>query len=369
MDPSDLSSPIESSLLFKKMFQNAKLTSILILDLKGDIVDVNDGFLKTFNYDRGSLIGKNFSLLFTEEDKQKQLPEIELDEAKGSGSSNDENYLVKGDGSLTWVQGESILTESIQGKQFIIKIVHNIHARKLLEEELLAITKQQDKVIKDHSLFIHTASHDLRSPLSNITGLINQLKEVDDDPGELALLVNLLDQSVKRLKNKLNELAATGREQEGHASAATDIAFQQELDAVLLDLKDEIREAEAEVVADFSRAPKINFPRKNLKSILQNLVSNAVKFRSDRRPEVRLSTERQGENIILLTVSDNGQGIREKDREKIFRMYQRLNPKVQGSGVGMTIVKRLVENSGGKIELESTFGKGSSFKIFLPSSQ
>src|SRR5690606_40890172 len=80
MDPSDLLSPIESSLLFKKMFQNAELTSVLILDLKGDIVDVNDGFLKTFNYDRGSLIGKNFSLLFTEEDKQKQLPEIELDE-------------------------------------------------------------------------------------------------------------------------------------------------------------------------------------------------------------------------------------------------------------------------------------------------
>jgi PAS domain S-box-containing protein len=365
MDPLDLLSPIESSLFFKKMFHNAGLTSILVLDLKGNIIDVNSGFLKTFGYSKDSVIGKNFSMLFTEEDKLKQLPENELEETIETGSSNDENYLLKGDGFPTWVHGESILTEVTKEKQYIIKIVHDTHTQKLLEEELVKKNEEQDEIIKDHSLFIHTASHDLRSPISNITGLVNSLKESHDDPKELELIIKMLDQSVERLKNRLNELAAVGKERE----EATEVEFHKALNDVLLDLKEEIKDSEAEITSDFSKAPIINFPRKNLKSILQNLISNSVKFRSPhRKPKILIDTEKSGDGCIVLRVSDNGLGIQEKDREKIFRMYHRLNPGIQGTGVGMTIIKRMVENSGGKIELESKIGEGSTFKIFLPSS-
>lgn len=350
------------------MFQNAGLTSILVLDLKGNIIDVNSGFLKTFGYSKDSLIGKNFSVLFTEEDKLKQLPENELEETIEIGSSNDENYLLKGDGFLTWVHGESILTEVINGQKFIIKIVHDTHTQKLLEEELVKKNEEQDKIIKDHSLFIHTASHDLRSPISNISGLVNSLKEGLDDPAELELTIKLLDQSLERLKNKLNELAATGKEQEEQNTAAKKIEFHQAFTDVLLDLKEEIKDSGAEIISDFSKAPIIYFSRKNLKSILQNLISNSVKFRSPyRQQKVMVDTQKSGDGYIVLRVSDNGLGIKKKDQEKIFGMYYRLNPGIRGSGVGLAIVKRLVENSGGKIEVESTLGEGSTFKVFLPS--
>src|SRR5690606_12139833 len=131
--------------------------------------------------------------------------------------------------------------------------------------------------------------------------------------------------------------------------------------------KEEIKGSEAEIVPDFSKAPSINFSKKNLKSILQNLISNSVKFRSPyRKPKVMVDTEKTEDGYIVLRVRDNGLGIKEKDHDKLFSMYCRLNADIPGTGVGMAIVKRLVENAGGKIELESKIGEGSTFKVFLP---
>src|SRR5690554_4151227 len=350
-----LLSPVETSTLFRKLFHNAGITSMLVLDLTGNIIDVNKGFLKTFGYSKAFLIGKNFSLLFTEEDKQKQLPENELEETINTGSANDENYILRGDGLPRWVNGESILIEE-SGKQYIIKIVQDTHTKKLLEEELVRKNKEQEKTIKDRNLFIHTSSHDLRAPLANITGLVDGLKESLQDPEDLKLTIQMLDHSVERLKSKLNELATIARGQE----EVTKVEFKKELNEVLLDLKEEIKGSEAEITSDFSKAPFLIFSRKNLKSILQNLISNSVKFRSPyRKPKVMVDTEKTEDGYIVLRVRDNGLGIKEKDQDKIFRMYYRLNTDIPGTGVGMAIVKRLVENAGGKIELESNLGEGS----------
>lgn len=337
----------------------------MVLDLKGNIIDVNHGFLKTFGYSKDFLIGKSFSLLFIGEDRLKRLPVNELEEAINTGSSNDENYVLKGDGFPRWVQGESILIED-SGKQYIIKIVHDTHTQKLLEEELAKRNEEQEKTIKDRNLFIYTSSHDLRSPLANITGLVNSLKESLEDPEDLELTLQLLDQSVERLKSKINELAATAKEQE----EVTKLEFKKELNEVLVDLKEEIKGSEAEIISDFSKAPSINFSRKNLKSILQNLISNSVKFRSPyRKPKVMVATEKTRDGSIVLRIRDNGLGIKENDQDEIFRMYHRLNTGIAGTGVGLGIVKNLVENAGGKIELQSKIGEGSTFEVFLPCSK
>src|SRR5690554_327282 len=362
MDRLPLSSPVETSTLFRKLFHNAGITCMLVLDLNGNILDVNEGFLKTFEYPKYFLIGKNFSILFTEEDKLKQLPENEMEEAINTGSANDENYLLKGDGLLIWVNGESILIEE-RGKQYIIKIVQDIHTQKLLEEELVSKSKQQEKTIKDRNLFIHIASHDLKAPLANIEGIVNSLKKGLEAPEGLEPLIQMLDLSVKRLKSKLNELAATAKGQE----EAAEVDFEKELKEVLLDLKEEITGSETEIISDFSKAPSINFSRKNLKSILQNLISNSVKFRSPyRKPKVMVDTEKAEDRFIVLRVQDNGLGIDDKDQNRIFGIYSRLNADIPGTGVGMAIVKRMVENAGGKLELQSTVGEGSTFTVFLP---
>jgi signal transduction histidine kinase len=92
-----------------------------------------------------------------------------------------------------------------------------------------------------------------------------------------------------------------------------------------------------------------------------------MKFRSRyRNPTIRIGTEKSEDGYLILKVSDNGLGIKTEDKDKIFNMYFRGNEQIKGTGVGMAIVKRMVDNADGKIEVDSALGKGSTFKIFLP---
>jgi len=110
---------------------------------------------------------------------------------------------------------------------------------------------------------------------------------------------------------------------------------------------------------------EITYSRRKLRSILYNLVSNAIKFKSpDRILEIFIKTESQNDYIIL-SVKDSGVGIAEDKQEAIFSKYYRLENTVEGSGIGLYLVKEIVQNSGGKILLQSEPGKGSEFKVYL----
>ena len=186
----------ESSLFFNMMFENAEFTGILVMDRKGIILDVNYGFKKCFGYSKESLVGKYFSVLFIEEDIQKRLPEKELKEVMSTGSSNDENYLTKADGSSTWVHGESIYAKDANGREFIVKVVQDINEEKILEQELKKINEEQERVIIDRENFIYTASHDLQSPINNIEGLVRALKESPAQDSDL--LLSMMEKSISR---------------------------------------------------------------------------------------------------------------------------------------------------------------------------
>jgi signal transduction histidine kinase len=98
---------------------------------------------------------------------------------------------------------------------------------------------------------------------------------------------------------------------------------------------------------------------------MHNLLSNALKYKApDRKPEIYLCTQRVN-NYILFMIKDNGLGIIEEDKEKVLAIYQRLHPNIEGTGMGMNIVKKIIDNNGGKIEIESKVGKGSTFKIYI----
>jgi signal transduction histidine kinase len=110
----------------------------------------------------------------------------------------------------------------------------------------------------------------------------------------------------------------------------------------------------------------VKFSHRNLKSILYNLLTNAIKFHVPGRiPEVFISTFKQNNNIVL-QVKDNGMGIANEKRKNIFTMFSRLNVTIEGTGIGLYIIKRIIENSGGKIEVESEVGEGSVFSVYFP---
>lgn len=354
-----------SSLFFKMMFQNAEYTAVIVMDTDGTILDANYGFKKCFGYSKEMLIGKNFSILFLEEDLLKGLPERELKGTLEKGSFNDENYLRRADGAASWVHGESIYIKDEEGQEFILKVVQDINEEKVLQNELKRLAKKQESVILDQETFVYTASHDLQAPINNIEGLVRELKEnKTEDP---ALFLSMMEMSIERFRNKISELSDIGREQEELRNRPEEVSLKKVFEDVILDLEDEIRGSMAEVTADFSLAPTITIAQRNLRSILQNLLSNAIKYRDDqRRPQVCVEAQPAEGGYVLLQVKDNGIGIAEPDQDRVFQMYERLNHKSSGTGVGMAIVKRMVDNMGGKIKLKSKVGEGSVFYIYLP---
>lgn len=352
--------------VFNSVFQHAQSISILVLDLSGMILDANFGIEKNLGFKRESLINKNFSLLFVEKDSKNDLPELVLKKTIAEGSFRHSSYLLDNKGTRIWTHCENIYIKNKEGRESIIKIIQNIHEEKILEERLKRKNKEQEKIIKDNDTFIYTASHDLKAPLSNFEGLINALKDSYDDPNEVKYLVPLLEETVGRLNDKIDELSATGREQFAERKKKSKVEFQKIFDDVLLDLDSEIKSSNAEIFSDFSRANVTDFSKKNIKSILQNLLSNSLKYRSpDRLPQILVKTDKTADGYLLIVIKDNGIGIREEERERIFEMYHRVDSHVDGTGVGLAIVKNLVENMGGKIELETEVGDGSIFRIYL----
>ena len=237
-----------------------------------------------------------------------------------------------------------------------------------LENRVVARTKELVRINTDLENFIYTASHDLKAPIHNIEGLLQLLyrsvgEEVSES-GRLVTIRHMIEESINRFKTTLLDLMEIAKAQE-EATDKANIDFQSLLEEVNQTIWGLIDSTTAEINVDFSAAPEICFSRKNLRSILYNLLSNAIKYRSpDRIPQVSITTTMQGEYLVL-AVQDNGLGLKTEDQEKVFKMFKRLHNHVEGSGVGMAIVKRMVENCGGKVELESELGKGSVFRVFL----
>ena len=107
------------------------------MDITGTIIDINEAFHLRFGYEKKDLAGKNFSILFTEQDREINKPERELQNVLTEGSGNDENYLIHKDGNKVWVTGESVYIQNTKEEAYVVKIVHNIHAQKQLERFLL----------------------------------------------------------------------------------------------------------------------------------------------------------------------------------------------------------------------------------------
>jgi signal transduction histidine kinase len=111
---------------------------------------------------------------------------------------------------------------------------------------------------------------------------------------------------------------------------------------------------------------RVCFPRQHLRSVVYNLLSNALKYRAPERALlVKVTTYREGDSVVLC-VEDNGLGIAPNQMEKVFQMFKRLHTHVEGTGIGLYMVKQMVENYGGSITVESQLGQGTCFKVCFP---
>lgn len=214
--------------------------------------------------------------------------------------------------------------------------------------------------------FAYIVSHNLRAPIANMLGLTSIYNRSEiGSPINQKVIDNLI-KSAKLLDSTIRDLndLLTIRSQIGNVYET--VYFECLLQDVLGLLKLETNAAEADITYDFRDAPAVNIVRSYAQSILLNLLSNAIKYKSpDRKPAISVTTFRL-KGYICLRVQDNGLGIDlVKQQENIFGLYKRFHKGIEGKGIGLHLVKTQVEMLEGKVEVESTPQKGTTFSVYF----
>jgi signal transduction histidine kinase len=249
------------------------------------------------------------------------------------------------------------------------ELEHEIETRKQTEVSLMNKNLELVRINSDLDNFVYCASHDLKAPIVNIEGLVTALKEEIPQRSEpVEEILHRLDGSLVKVDRTILDLTEVSRLQKtnGHEEKK-EIRFANVLAEVEQNIQDLINENKAVIKADFSGAETVSFSPQNLHSILYNLLSNAVKYHPENRtPEIEITSGVQGDCVVL-SVKDNGIGIDlPRHEKKIFSLFRRLNDQIEGSGIGLYIVKRIADNNKCRINVKSAVGQGSTFEVFFP---
>jgi sigma-B regulation protein RsbU (phosphoserine phosphatase) len=269
-----------------------------------------------------------------------------------------------------------MLFDSTDRQQYELEL---LRAKQLADEQRAqlaqanaALREKNDLLTRtnaDLDTFIYTASHDLRVPITNIEGLLTLLgselpAEVRQGP-EVAHILTLMKTSVDRFTATIHQLTDVIQLQQSQALPAEAVDLATLFDAVCLDLAPQLPAA-AQLTVGVDQCPRLFFAPKHLRSILYNLLSNGLKYcHPGRPPVIQVRCHRAGP-LVHLEVADNGLGLSETQQGQLFGLFQRLHNHVEGSGIGLYTVKRIVENAGGTITVQSQPGVGSTFTITLP---
>lgn len=225
--------------------------------------------------------------------------------------------------------------------------------------------KEQEKLIADYEMLLDTISHDIKNPLNSIMLAVGQLKAVEiEQKKEFEKLLAVVERGLTKMKNLITDLSESRESEHRFRTHVELLDFENILEDVRLTLSDDIKSLGA-IIRSEIEVSQITFSRRNLRSIVYNLLNNSLKYRvPGRTPEIFIRTMRDKDNIII-SVKDNGIGIDASEHDSVFLKYYRSNKAVDGSGIGLYLLKEMVTNAGGKVLLESELDKGTEIKVFL----
>lgn len=266
------------------------------------------------------------------------------------------------DGSTYPVEVHLQMIEQEIGNVFM-SIVLDITERKKTENEIRKshdLLEYQNTQLVD---FCNIVSHNLRSPMSNMSMLIDAIEESDSEEDK-DLYISKLKPVINNLHETFDELVESLQVRQDLEVKSEELNMEEVVKKHLEGLEGQITTLKADIKVDFSEASKINYPPKYLSSILHNLLSNALKYKSpNRSPSIKLKTIRRSTSVILM-VKDNGLGIDlDKHQNNIFKIRKVFHKNADAKGFGLFLTKTQIDAMGGKIWVESTPGKGSIFYV------
>jgi signal transduction histidine kinase len=282
-----------------------------------------------------------------------------------------EHRVVQADGSLGWTFSRAVPVLDAAGniKEWF-GAATDITWRKQAEEQLRANLTQLQRTNNDLDTFVYTASHDLKAPITTIEAILLALREhlppAAQQDALVAQLLEMLQDTVTRFRTTITQLTDISKLQRAPAGPAEPVQLAAVIEAVRLDLGPDLKAAATQLLVEVAPEVVVSFSPANLRSVVYNLLSNAIKYRALDRPSlVRVHAAYDGPAVVL-TVQDNGLGLSELQQRQLFGLFQRLHTHVEGTGVGLYLIKRLVENADGTITVQSQPGVGSTFTVTLP---
>ncbi len=336
---------------------------ILLLDRQGRVVEANDRALASYRYTRDELLQLHIRDLRAPHTAS--AVETEMKATHSADGSVFETMHRRKDGTVFPVEVSSRIVE-IEGEGFFQDIIRDITERKRAEKKLKQALADLERSNKELEQFAYVASHDLQEPLRKVasfTELLAKRYEGKLDRNADRYIEYIVD-GAKRMHILINDLLAYSR-----VGTSTEKYVRTDcgevITRVLDDMRKTIRESGAAVTHD--KLPTVATDPTQIGRVFQNLIANAIKFRRDEPPRIHISARHEGKEWIF-SVRDNGIGIQPQFFDRIFLMFQRLHTRAEypGTGIGLAICKKIIENHGGHIWLESEVGGGSTFYFSIP---
>ncbi|WMJ73818.1 chemotaxis protein CheB [Cytophagaceae bacterium ABcell3] len=341
-------------------------------NLKTGVLWWNTGFTNLFGYklqDEERLINSWQKRIHPSERDNVLKGLNELVENKRTQWSGEYKFK-KQDGDYAYIMHRSFaITDENEEVIRIISSLIDLTSLKKVQDDLIVTNKNLRKINNDLDNFIYTASHDLRAPVSNIEGLVLTLEEdLKHEDDNVNYVLALIKESIEKFKETIKDLTDIVKTQKNLEEDVQDVNLEELIQDIELSVRDLILDTKAKIEVDVSACGIIKFSKKNLKSIFYNLLSNAIKYRHPNRPPYIKVDGYSEQEYDVISVQDNGLGIDDASKEKVFSMFKRFHDHVEGTGIGLYIVKRIIENAEGKIEVDSVPGEGSVFRMYFKKS-
>ncbi|MCX2740305.1 PAS domain-containing sensor histidine kinase [Pontibacter anaerobius] len=344
------------------------VNGVVIMNPAGKIEWVNDGFCRLTGYDRHEVVGHIPSELLqgsgTDPKTSKRIRSKY--ESRKPFSEEVLNYRKTGEKIWFYIDVTPIFDQE-GNLQNYIAIETDITEKKEAEEKLVKMADDLYKHNLDLQQFTYIISHNLRAPVANALGLAQLINKLPKETANYDAVVQKLQGSIEQLDivvKDINQILSL--RESGRVASREKVHLKQVCQEVLQQFNHEFELSGAQVSVAIDPSFSLLSIRAYLYSILYNLVSNSLKYRSDTRPlklEVRAERDKRG---FVLTVSDNGSGMdMHLVQHQLFQLYKRFHPNTYGKGTGLFLVKTQVQALSGKIEVESAPDQGTTFKIYL----
>lgn len=328
------------------------------------IVYVNPTFSSMSGYDENEIIGKSPNVFFGPNSDDNEYKKL-ITAIKNKDECQIETIIYTKKGEEYWVNSTILPVYNADSEiSHWVSIQRNITEDKKLEVEKEQLIRELTQNNKDLQQFSYITSHNLRAPLSNLTGLLNLIDDIPIENPELKEILDGFNKSTHLLNETINDLVKVIVIKDNPSIEKEDVLLNNIFENVFSQLDFLIGLYKPIIKIDFKKVAFLNINKAYLESILLNLLTNSIKYKSaNRKLKISITANQTDDNIILV-FKDNGIGINmERNKDKIFGLYQRFHDHPDSKGLGLYLVKSQVETMGGTISLESEVNIGTTFTL------